>query len=270
MQRSVPITVGPVHFGLVLKEHRNSLNPTFTGCDVQGSGRIGFVYCIDRRSFGQKQLDEFGFVADDAGVVTCCSDYFARLWSKAGQNLSFEKLDSWEKKVTDRLAKGARPSGIAGLGDEGVDVGESPPPIVFPPWAAEAPQAFVKFFGISSGRVELTLPIFAEVERSGCHWACTYPKDKRPRQVDHGALIFVARLVKEPNDIIIFGRAVAMTHSCPSSTPSPVAARLSPMAAAAAASGSAKTANIPSPSCLTTIPPASVTAMKLSIEEVKS
>lgn len=155
---------------------------------------------------------EFGFVSDEAGVVACCADYFANLWSKAGQNLSLVKLDAWEKKVTDILVKGLRPSGISGLGDEGVDVGESSPPIIVPPWAAEPPQAFVKFFGISSDRAEHSLPIFTEVKRAGCHWACTYPMGKRPRQVEDGALIFMARLVKEPSDIIIFGRAVAMTH----------------------------------------------------------
>lgn len=164
---------------------------------------------LTESALGRNQ--EFGFVADETGIISRCSDYFANLWSRAGANLSFEKLDAWEKKVTDRLAKGSRPSGVTGLGDEGVDVGESVPPVDLPPWAAEAPQAFVKFFGISSSRAEHNLTIFDEVKRSGCHWACTYPKGKRPRQVEDGALIFMARLVEGP-DIIIFGRAVAMAH----------------------------------------------------------
>ncbi|MEZ6081222.1 MAG: hypothetical protein R3C56_37805 [Pirellulaceae bacterium] len=39
-----------------------------------------------------------------------------------------------------------------------------------------------------------------------------YPKDKRPRRVDDGAIMFLARLVKDPADILIYGRAIGMRH----------------------------------------------------------
>lgn len=155
---------------------------------------------------------EFGFVSDDPKIVVCCKDYFTALWSKAGANLTLSRLEGWEKKVTARLATGSKSNQVAGLGDEGVDVGVEIPPVVTPPWAADSNQAFVKFFGISSDRAEHTLPVMTEVERAGCHWACTYPRRRRPRQVEDGALMFMARLVKDPHDIIIFGRAVAMAH----------------------------------------------------------
>lgn len=155
---------------------------------------------------------EFGFVADDPEIISCCSDYIADLWSKAGPNLTMDRLEEWDRKVTTCLAIGGKTSRMKGLGDEGVDVGSTVPPVDTPPWVAEAEQAFVKFFGISSLRTERSLPVMAEVERAGCHWACTYPKNKRPRQVKDGDLMFMARLAKEPNDIIIFGRAVAMAH----------------------------------------------------------
>jgi hypothetical protein len=56
------------------------------------------------------------------------------------------------------------------------------------------------------------MQILDEVKRSGSHWACAYPKGKRPRNVQDGAIVFMGRLVKEPNDVLIFGRAVAIHH----------------------------------------------------------
>lgn len=155
---------------------------------------------------------EFGFVSDELGIISCCADYFDSLWSKAGANLTSQRVETWAQKVSEHLAKGSRPSNMAGLGDEGVDVGTTVPPFEQQPWVAEAHQGFVKFFGISKDRADHSLPVLHEVKRAGCHWACTYPKGKRPRQVEDGALMFMARLVKEPRDIVIFGRAVAMAH----------------------------------------------------------
>ena len=75
-----------------------------------------------------------------------------------------------------------------------------------------APQAFVKFFGESTNRCSQKILILEEVKRSGCHWACTYPKGKRPRQVKDGDVMFMGRMVKEPDDILIYGRAIALSH----------------------------------------------------------
>lgn len=155
---------------------------------------------------------EFGFVAGELGIITNCSEYFENLWLKAGNNLTVKQLDEWDKKIEAYLAGGAKASDGKRLGDEGVKAGATIPPVVTPPRIAEAHQAFVKFFGISSDRASLDLPMIEEVKRAGCHWACTYPKGKRPRQVQDGAIMYMARLVKDPNDIIIFGRAVAMKH----------------------------------------------------------
>jgi hypothetical protein len=73
-------------------------------------------------------------------------------------------------------------------------------------------QGFVKFFGESSNRESRNLPVIKEVVRAGCHWACTYPKSKKPRGVRDNAVIFMGRLVTGPNDILIFGRGLAMRY----------------------------------------------------------
>lgn len=79
-------------------------------------------------------------------------------------------------------------------------------------WPAESGQAFVKFFGEGSNRVAWSFPVLEEVARSGCHWACTYPTTKRPRQVEDGDTLFIGRLVEDPNDTLIFGRVIGREH----------------------------------------------------------
>lgn len=155
---------------------------------------------------------EFGFVSDDSSIIGRCGEYFESLWGRAGLDLSRDRLDAWDEKLNTELAKGGRSPRPPGLKDEGVDVGMNSIPIDLPPWVAEAPQSFVKIFGLSHNRAKRSTPVMVEVERAGSHWACTYPKTKRPRGVQDGALMFMGLMVGDPNDILIFGRAIGMKH----------------------------------------------------------
>ena len=107
---------------------------------------------------------------------------------------------------------GSRPATTSGLSDEGVNAGFADTAVLVAPVLENAEHAFVKFFGKSDYRASPGDPVFEEVKRTGCHWACTYPKNKRPRQVEDGAVMFMARLVANPNDMIIYGRAVGLRH----------------------------------------------------------
>jgi hypothetical protein len=155
---------------------------------------------------------EFGFVSDDSSIIGRCGEYFDNLWGRAGLDLSRDRLDAWDEMLNAEMAKGGRSHRPPGLKDEGVDAGMRSIPIELPPWAAEAPQSFVKIFGLSHKREKRSTLVMVEVERAGSHWACTYPINKRPRGVNDGALMFMGLLVGEPNDIIIFGRAIGMKH----------------------------------------------------------
>lgn len=159
---------------------------------------------------------EFGFIAEDLGIVSECGSYFERLWELSAPDLSYERLTDWERQIDEYLAGGAPPATAGSLGDEGVDVGVDPDaahePRPLPPWVDEATQAFVKFFGKGDNRAPRSMAVLDEVDRAGCHWACTYPAGKRPRQVQDDAVMFMARLVRDPNDILIFGRGVGMRH----------------------------------------------------------
>jgi HKD family nuclease len=152
---------------------------------------------------------ELGFEATDAAIVDPCRQYFKRLWDRAGKNLEPARLVDWESKIEKRRAA-APPSGITTvLGDLGIDLGFPSAAVAIPPWLGRVNQSFVKFFGESHKREDRSKKILDELRGSGSHWACTYPKGKRPRNVKDGAIMFMARLVKDPNDILIYGRAVA-------------------------------------------------------------
>jgi phospholipase D-like protein len=155
---------------------------------------------------------EFGFVAEEPDIVSKCERYFETMWSKARPDLTFERLSGWEEEIGRRLAGGTRPSPTSDLGDEGVDIGASGEPPATAPAVDEAPQTFVKFFGKSDNRALHSVHVFDEVARSGSHWACTYPRNRRPRQVQDGAVMFMGRMVRDPDDILVFGRAIGMSY----------------------------------------------------------
>ena len=156
---------------------------------------------------------EFGLVTDDALIMATCRDYFDDLWQRATSNLSHDHVDAWEEAVTRHRALGGRPSSQTGLGDYGADAdGVDASPVRMPTVMADARQAFVKFLGEGDNRVPLSFTTIEEIERAGCHWAVAYPSSKRPTGVEEDAIIFIARLTRDPNDIRIFGRSVGMRH----------------------------------------------------------
>jgi hypothetical protein len=73
-------------------------------------------------------------------------------------------------------------------------------------------RAFVKFFGQGSNRSLRDRAVFDAVKTSGSHRICTYPAGRRPRQPRDGDLMFMGHLVKGPDDILVYGRAVAVRH----------------------------------------------------------
>ncbi len=155
---------------------------------------------------------EFGVVADDTTVVAACQNYFEKLWQR-GNQMSSDDLDSWEKKIARHRLAGGRPSHTRRLDDFGADLGPvATPPVSLPVVVADADQAFVKFLGEGKNRVPLSFATIEQIKEAGCHWALAYPAERRPRKVKDGAVMFIARLTKEPNDIRIFGRAIGMKY----------------------------------------------------------
>ena len=156
---------------------------------------------------------EFGIVSEDQEIIAACHRYFDDLWKRGGADLMATQLDQWDATVTRHRTEGGRPNRPAGLGDFGADAGVMTPPLTaLPIVVADAPQAFVKFLGEGDNRVPLSFSTIEEIERAGCHWSVAYPATKRPRVVKDDAVIFIARLTHDPNDIRVFGRAIGMRH----------------------------------------------------------
>jgi hypothetical protein len=74
--------------------------------------------------------------------------------------------------------------------------------------------AFVKFFGRAGTRTAWDAPVLDVLERTGAHWAGTYPAGRRPRSVRDGDRMFMAQLVARRGvaDIAVFGRALALAY----------------------------------------------------------
>jgi len=73
-------------------------------------------------------------------------------------------------------------------------------------------QGFVKFFGQGSNRSPRDRTVLDAVKTSGSHHICTYPRGRRPRSVRDGDVMFMGHLVSGPNDIEVYGRAVARSY----------------------------------------------------------
>ncbi len=155
---------------------------------------------------------EFGFSSNDAAIATSCHAYFERLWKRGRTNLTMSKLGDWDRKVTGAWASGVGTRKSAKLGDEGENAGLVADSEIPPKQAFIAEQGFVKFFGEGNNRENPSLPIIKEIDSAGCHWACSYPPTKIPRQVKDGAVMFLGRLVDQPKDTLIFGRAIGLKY----------------------------------------------------------
>ena len=177
-----------------------------------GSSRA-IVTSANLTDSGLRLNPEFGIITDDPVAIASCHAYFDRLWELAGSDLESHQLDAWTRKLDRYLSSGGPPGTPPDLGDFGVDTGivsasgPQTPPIFIDP-----PQAFVKFLGEGNNRLSLLCPTIAEIDSAGCHWALCYPAGRRPTGVKDGAVMFISRLVKGPDDIRVFGRAIALKH----------------------------------------------------------
>ncbi|ESX63852.1 phospholipase D family protein [Mesorhizobium sp. M0130] len=153
---------------------------------------------------------EFGFCASEPGIVSHCMDYFVALWSRTKNDLAPDQIADWTKKLAGVRMIPMIPT--SALPDYGESV-ELESPFVSDRSTGAPLQSFVKFFGRADNRAELGMEIGQEVARSGSHWACTYPTGKRPRQVQDGAVMFMARMMLDRSDYRIYGRAIGRKHT---------------------------------------------------------
>ena len=157
---------------------------------------------------GLTRNHEFGFSAEDPEVAASCHAYFDKLWKLAGPDVTLKKLEEWDRRVTAAWISGAGTRPTPDLPDEGAEVGYPKERAFLPKQADVSEQGFVKFFGEGHNRASHSMTVLAELVASGSHWACPYPSNKIPRQVQDGAVMYIGRLVDNPKDTLIIGRAI--------------------------------------------------------------
>lgn len=159
---------------------------------------------------GLRLNQEFGFLSDDPEVFASCESYFDDLWRRAGEDVTQSQLSEWCEQLL--IARTTHGSGRkVRLPDYGASIRSSSP--LAPSTATDAydNKAFLKFFGRGSDRTSRTRSIADIVAESGCSWACTYPSNFRPRQVEDGDVLYMARIAA-PEDLLIYGYAVGWRH----------------------------------------------------------
>ncbi len=162
---------------------------------------------------GLMSNQEFGVLTKDKTAIRTCHNYFEGLWDRAQPNLEVKLLDTWETELNDYWINHRNISDRRVLNDYGSNVGFAPDSkTIVPPIFSEQQKSFVKFLGSRDNRVSLEFPIIKELESSECHRVLAYPRNRRPRNVSKGSIMFIARLVKDPVDIRIFGRAIAKEY----------------------------------------------------------
>ena len=154
---------------------------------------------------------EFGVVTSDKAAIAACRRYFDRLWRLASDDLSINQLLAWDHEVMNYLASGNGFEITSELNDHGAIAGmDESLPRPRSNLFRNAPQAFVKFLGESHKRPPISLSVLKVIRDSCCHWAVCYPKNKRPRSVKTGAVMFISRFVE--GDTRVFGRAISLEH----------------------------------------------------------
>jgi hypothetical protein len=171
-----------------------------------------FITSANLTEAGLSKNHEFGLVTDNKELIAKAREYFNGLWNKAGQPLKINELNMWRKEINKTVQSGSISGEKRKLSDYGKKLGLHPKSDPETGNMQDSDQWFVKFFGTSANRADRALAVYDQINDMECHWACTYPRGKRPRKVQNGAVMFIGRLVKEPNDIMIFGRAIGFRH----------------------------------------------------------
>ncbi len=195
--------------GAVIKGVRNLHAKAYLFDDVEA-----LVTSANLTYAGLTRNHEFGISTKNAELIQATRLYFEGLWARAGATLEKTQLETWRAEIAERQRNTPKGQGSPKFPDHGADLGfkaDERPTMQVGGRLVDAPQWFVKFFGESDNRASPEKLVIDEVERSGSHWACTYPKNKRPRQVQDEAVMFMGRLVDGP-DISVFGYAIGSAY----------------------------------------------------------
>ncbi len=191
------------------------------GAEIKGIQNLHsklYIFGGDQAVIGSANLTEaafhrnkeFGVALSLPEQVAECAKYFDSMWADAGPVLTREQIITWREELAAYKKDHGAPSKIK-LNDYGRNLIGRPQGPFFGKPAEDYPQYVVKFFALSTDRWSIGTSVREAVVDSGCYWACTYPEKLRPRNIQDGALVFMAFLTDD-GDIRIFGQGLAQSY----------------------------------------------------------
>ncbi len=159
--------------------------------------RAAIITSANLTSGGLFNNYECGIYLTDTSTIQNIHNYFNDLKLIAGQQLTLQQCEDWKKQLSKvEINKTKNPS-LPDYGSSSIKVDKDR-------------NYYIKFFGTAKERVLLTSTTREEVERALCHYACGFSQNKKPRQIQDGDIIYMARMTYNPRDYAIFGKAEAM------------------------------------------------------------
>jgi HKD family nuclease len=143
---------------------------------------------------------ECGIFLTDEAVIQSLHDYFNQLKKIASNKLTVQDCDSWEQKLAGIVIQKGKASTLPDFGASATGFDKTK-------------NYFIKFFGKADDRVGLDFLVTEEIDSALCHYGCGFPLNKKPRQVDEGDIVFMARMTENPHDYAVFGKATALKYT---------------------------------------------------------
>ena len=141
---------------------------------------------------------ECGIVTTDKETVTELQLYFINLCNIANNKLTITTCKEWQDKIN------VEPINVPSTSLPDLGASETQ--------FDQSRNYYIKFFGTTKSRVSHDFIVRDEVTRAQCHYACTFSEKKKPKKMNDGDIVFMARMLKSPKGFGIFGRAEAIKY----------------------------------------------------------
>ncbi len=140
---------------------------------------------------------ECGVYLTDTTTIRNLHNYLNDLINIAGQKLSVQQCENWQLQLLKVEIYNTKIPSLPDYGASAIKVDKNK-------------NYYIKFLGTAKNRVPLTFTSKEEIDRALCHYACGFSKNKKPRQIQDGDIMYLARMTFKPWDYAIFGKAEAV------------------------------------------------------------
>jgi len=159
--------------------------------------RAAIITSANLTSGGLINNYECGIYLTDEIVIQNLHNYFDSLVLIAGEKLTIQQCEDWNQQLSQVEIYNTDIPSLPDYGSSAIKIDANR-------------SYYVKFLGTSNDRVPLTFTSKEEIERALCNYACGFSGNKKPRQIQDGDIIYMARMTYNPWDYAIFGKAEAI------------------------------------------------------------